>query len=182
MKRYELQFRLSCYVQKQESNSFICSKVHDLLGLDHVCGRDDDRSFVFVGGAPLSDSTYEYFRSIDVLLGGTYGTTELTGPLTNNIPGPSHRPGTVGRIGFGALTRLEEADEDGVGEIVCGSRNVFMGYHKDEKKTKESFTKDLWFKTGDQVKNHDAPSKFLIRCSIVILLYGSRASSTRTPS
>ena len=30
-------------------------------------------------------------------------------------------------------------NEDGIGEIATRSRNVFMGYHKDEAKTKEAF-------------------------------------------
>ena len=30
-------------------------------------------------------------------------------------------------------------DEDGIGEIGVRSRNVFMGYHKDQAKTEESF-------------------------------------------
>ncbi len=42
--------------------------MHSALGLDGVCGRDDDRSFVCVGGAPLSDATYRYFKSLDVLV------------------------------------------------------------------------------------------------------------------
>ncbi len=83
-------------------DNFYILKVHSLLGLDSVCGSDGDRSFVFVGGAPLSTSTYEYFRSIDVLLCETYGTTELTGPVTNSTPGRWHRPGTVGKPGVGA--------------------------------------------------------------------------------
>ena len=39
---------------------------------------------------------------------------------------------------------------EGVGEIVCGSRNVFMGYHRDPDKTREAFTEDSWYRTGDQ--------------------------------
>ena len=39
-------------------------------------------------------------------------------------------------------------DEDGVGEVAIRSRNVFMGYHKDQMRTEETFQDD-WFKTGD---------------------------------
>ena len=38
---------------------------------------------------------------------------------------------------------------DGVGEICTSSRNVFMGYHNDETKTKEAFEDGHWFRSGD---------------------------------
>ncbi len=63
--------------------------------------------------------------------------------------GPGNRPGTVGRGGQGAIIRILDGDADGVGEVACRARNVFMGYHKDEEKTREAFTEDDWYRTGD---------------------------------
>ena len=87
-----------------------------------------------------------------------YGATETTAPVTNNLPGEGwHREGSVGRSGNGALNELllgPDPDSSGVGEIVCGSRNVFMGYHRDGRKTAEAFTEDAWYRTGDQVRGH----------------------------
>ena len=65
------------------------------------------------------------------------------------------RPGTVGRLGPGARTKIFEAtagsghSDGGMGEVCCRARNVFMGYHRDEAKTREAFTEDGWFRTGD---------------------------------
>lgn len=127
------------------------SKIHAALGLDNVCGLDEKgKGFIMVGGAPLPTTTYEYFRSLDIILCNSYGATETTCPITANLQGTMHRPGTVGKRGTGAWSDINEPDLNGAGEIIAGSRNIFMGYHNDPEKTKESFTENFMFKTGDQ--------------------------------
>ena len=49
----------------------------------------------------------------------------------------------------GVYNKILNPDEKGFGEIATRSRNVFMGYHNDEVKTKEAFDPDGWFKSGD---------------------------------
>ncbi len=56
----------------------------------------------------------------------------------------------MGKTGNGAFNKLINVDSNGVGEIACGARSNFMGYHKDPDKTRDSFTEDFWFRTGDQ--------------------------------
>jgi len=45
--------------------------------------------------------------------------------------------------------KIHEPDSSGIGEVAVNSRNVFMGYLDAEEKTKEAFTEDGWFLTGD---------------------------------
>ncbi len=52
-------------------------------------------------------------------------------------------------MGIGVGFKIINPDSEGMGEIVCRSRNVFMGYHKEEAKTKETFTEDNWLLSGD---------------------------------
>ena len=59
------------------------------------------------------------------------------------------RPGTVGKNYCGTVSKTDSADGISSGEIIQNSRVLFMGYHKEEAKTKETFTEDLWFRTGD---------------------------------
>ncbi len=58
-------------------------------------------------------------------------------------------------MGIGVGFQIMNPDKDGLGEIACRSRNIFMGYHKDEAKTKETFTEDNWMLSGDLGKLDD---------------------------
>jgi acyl-[acyl-carrier-protein]-phospholipid O-acyltransferase/long-chain-fatty-acid--[acyl-carrier-protein] ligase len=94
-----------------------------------------------------------------------YGLTE-TSPATNvNLPTPqetvgSHtlsaqRDGSVGQLLPGIAIRLIDAvteapvplDKPGI--IVLKGPNIFPGYLRDEKRTKEVLSADGWFRTGD---------------------------------
>jgi acyl-[acyl-carrier-protein]-phospholipid O-acyltransferase/long-chain-fatty-acid--[acyl-carrier-protein] ligase len=94
-----------------------------------------------------------------------YGLTE-TSPATNiNMPDPfeennSHRlparsNGTVGQLLPGITIRLIDATTDKAvpldkpGIIILKGANIFPGYLRDEKRTKEVLSDDGWFRTGD---------------------------------
>src|SRR5437762_11106954 len=72
-----------------------------------------------------------------------YGLTETSSSLSVNDP-DDFRFGTVGRAVPGCEVRL--ADD---GEILVRSDTVFAGYYKDPAATREAFTDDGWFRTGD---------------------------------
>ena len=100
---------------------------------------------VFVcGSAPLPPALFERCAK---LLGQPpverYGITEGGIVVTNSYHG-ARRPGRVGYPFPGVDVKLGEH-----GEILLKGGQVFKGYWRNPEATKEAFTPDGWFKTGD---------------------------------
>jgi long-chain acyl-CoA synthetase len=99
--------------------------------------------FCLSGGAGLKREVKDFFYSCGLLLVEGYGLTETSPTLTLNRP-DAFRFDTVGKALPSVELRLAED-----GEILARGANVFGGYHKDPDATREAFTDDGWFKTGD---------------------------------
>ena len=119
----------------------VFSKVKAALGLDKA-------RLIGVGAAPMSRETFDYFLSLDVFLLECYGMSETSGPQTGNKPG-SHFIGTVGQTMTGCVTKINDPDPDGKGEVCMNSRNVMMGYLFNPEKTAEAVDADGWMHSGD---------------------------------
>lgn len=109
------------------------------------------------GSAPLLIETFnEWAGRTGHTIVERYGMSE-TSILTSNpyrAEDGERRGGTVGRPlpGVGLRVRDEQGRECPVGEvggIEVKGPNVFAGYWRMPEKTKEEFTADGWFKTGD---------------------------------
>jgi len=105
------------------------------------------------GSAPLLPETFHAWqqRTGHTIL-ERYGMSE-TVMLTSNPYDPAdgeRRAGTVGRPLPGVDLRIASPDPDsGNGGIEVRGPNVFAGYWRLPEKTKEEFTADGWFRTGD---------------------------------
>jgi len=95
------------------------------------------------GGAALSERLSHFFRGIGVTVLEGYGLTETTAAATVNRP-DRNKIGTVGLPLPGVGIKIAED-----GEILISGKNVFPGYWRNEAATKEVFTGDGWFATGD---------------------------------
>ncbi|MCX6560573.1 MAG: long-chain fatty acid--CoA ligase [Candidatus Aminicenantes bacterium] len=99
--------------------------------------------FFVSGGAPLSKDIAEFFHAIGLFILEGYGLTE-TSPLISINTFEKLRFGSVGPVAPGVEVRIA-AD----GEILVKGPNVMKGYYKKPAETRDVFTADGWFKTGD---------------------------------
>ncbi len=105
--------------------------------------------FLGIGGAKLHHDTEEflYISKFPYAIG--YGLTETAPVLAGAVPGNT-RIGSTGPMAKGLKVRLENINpETGQGEVVVKTPCAMMGYYKNEEATKEVFTPDGWFRTGD---------------------------------
>ncbi len=99
--------------------------------------------FCIAGGAALSDEIYLIFTGAGISIMQGYGLTETSPVVTSNTP-MGMRLGTVGKPIRNVEIRLAED-----GEIEVSGANVMLGYYNKPEATREVFTFDGWFKTGD---------------------------------
>jgi len=106
------------------------------------------------GSAPLLAETFAEFESrTGHAILERYGMTE-TGMITSNPLDGVRAAGTVGRPLHGVSVRITAEDGNvcgpgSVGAVEVRGPNVFAGYWQMPDKTREEFTADGWFRTGD---------------------------------
>jgi malonyl-CoA/methylmalonyl-CoA synthetase len=106
------------------------------------------------GSAPLLPETFDAFRGrTGQAILERYGMTE-TGMITSNPLDGARAAGTVGRPLPGIAVRIvddhDDACESGtIGNVQVRGPNVFAGYWRMPERTREEFTADGWFRTGD---------------------------------
>ena len=108
------------------------------------------------GGAALDPDLAAKLEAVGWQVAIGYGLTETSPLLSINVPN-AYRRGSVGKPFPGVEIRIDPSavEEQGlrnertVGEIVVHGPNVFAGYRNLPEQTKQAFTSDGWFRTGD---------------------------------
>ena len=103
---------------------------------------------VVCGGAPLRDDLIKFFDSLGVNIVNGYGITECAPVISTNSTAWK-KIGSVGKIIPVCNVRIANPDNEGYGEVQVQGDIVMLGYYKDQKSTKATFSEDGWFKTGD---------------------------------
>jgi long-chain acyl-CoA synthetase len=117
------------------ADRLVFAKIRETLGFD-------DLLVCISGSAAISPEILRFFYGIGIEILEGYGLTETTAPATFNRPGHA-RFGTVGLPLPGVEVKLAQD-----GEVLVKGSNVFGGYFKDDKATKETL-EDGWLRTGD---------------------------------
>ena len=105
--------------------------------------------FLGIGGAKLDGGAEKFLLEAKVPYAIGYGLTE-TAPLLAGAAPSQVRLGSTGPQAPGVQLRLENINPDTrQGEVVALTPSVMLGYFKNPEATKEVFTSDGWFRTGD---------------------------------
>ena len=99
--------------------------------------------FCITGGAALSDDIYLIFTGAGISIMQGYGLTETSPVVSSNNP-VDVRVGTVGKPIRNNKVRIAND-----GEIEVSGPGVMLGYYHKEAATRDAFTEDGWFRTGD---------------------------------
>ena len=102
---------------------------------------------LIVGAAPIKPETIETFLTLGITTYQGYGLTE-TSPLIAGNNDFYMNPNAVGLPIHGVEIKIENPNDEGVGEIVAKGDNVMLGYYNDEEATAHVM-RGGYFHTGD---------------------------------
>ena len=103
---------------------------------------------VISGAASLDKEVARAFNEMGIELVQGYGLTE-TSPVITVENDKYIKYGSVGFPLIDVEVKIEDPDENGIGEIKTRGPIVMLGYYEMEDETKEVLTDDGWFYTGD---------------------------------
>ena len=128
---------LPLHLEYEMLNKTVFSLVRKELGLENA-------HFFPTAGATVSKHVEEFVHSIGINMVVGYGLTESLATVSCNHLGD---PWTVGSVGIpieGISVRISDD-----GEVLLKGPTITRGYYNREDITRESFTEDGYFKTGD---------------------------------
>lgn len=134
-------------MEKRESPSLLLSLKHSLadkLVFSKLRAFFGGRLRACItGGAALPDDIFLIFTGAGITIMQGYGLTETSPVISSNNP-YAVKLGTVGRPIHN--TRIRIASD---GEVEVTGPGVMLGYYNKPEATRDVFTEDGWFKTGD---------------------------------
>ena len=108
--------------------------------------------FVISGASAIDKNVAEGFNNFGILTVQGYGLTE-TAPVLSAENEKTMRLGSVGIPMYSVDIKIDNPDENGIGEIVAKGPNVMLGYYENEEATNDVIKIDeegnRWFHTGD---------------------------------
>ena len=128
---------LALHLEYEMLNKTVFSLVRKELGLEHA-------HFFPTAGATVNPKVEEFVHSIGINMVVGYGLTESLATVSCNHLG---EPFTVGGVGIPIEgISIKISDE---GEVLLKGPTITIGYYNRDDLTKEAFTEDGYFKTGD---------------------------------
>lgn len=127
--------------------------------------------FFGIGGSKVDPVVERFLKEAKFPYAIGYGLTETSPMSAGSAPQGTFLQG-VGPTMEGVEIKINEPDKTGQGEIWIKGPNVMKGYYKKPELTKEVFTEDGWFKTGD-LGSFDKKGRLSIRGRIKTMILGA---------
>lgn len=104
---------------------------------------------VIIGGAAFNKEVEAFFKRMNFPFTVGYGMTECA-PIITYDDWKDEKLYSCGKAAPNMEVRIDSSDPSKVpGEIQVKGANVFLGYYKNDDATRDVFTDDGWFRTGD---------------------------------
>jgi len=108
--------------------------------------------FIISGASALDKNVAEGFNNLGILTVQGYGLTE-TSPVLSAENEKTMKLGSVGIPMYSVDIKIDNPDENGIGEITAKGPNLMLGYYENEEATNDVIKVDKegnrWFHTGD---------------------------------
>ena len=115
-------------------------EVHESLG--------PTLKLVVTGGAALDPETEKGFNDLGFDVEQGYGLTETAPVIAAETP-KCRRLGSIGKKFPSVEVKIDDPDEEGIGELMAKGPSIMLGYYENEEATKSALESDGWFHTGD---------------------------------
>ena len=103
---------------------------------------------VVTGGAALDSETEKGFNDLGFDVEQGYGLTETAPVIAAETP-KCRRLGSIGKKFPSVEVKIDNPDEEGIGELMAKGSSIMLGYYENEEATKAALDDDGWFHTGD---------------------------------
>ena len=124
---------------------------------------------IICGGAAGAAAWRHKFEELGVRILNGYGMTECSPVIAFTASEDQHDEGLM-RVIDGCSVRINEPDEEGIGEVLVQGDNVMQGYYKMPEVTRETLH-DNWLHTGDLGRlNHEGLLSIVGRKKNILVL------------
>ena len=121
----------------------VFKEIHDNLG---------GKVRLFVAGVAALDSEAEKgFNELGLKMYQGYGLTESS-PVIAAEDDKNTRLGSIGKAFPSLDVKIDNPNEEGVGELLAKGPSIMLGYYNNEEATKETIDEEGWLHTGDLAK------------------------------
>jgi len=124
-------------------------------------GMGGKMRYLISGGSALSEKVQKDLHGLGFTVLEGYGLTESSPVLTVARPGNKLLRGSVGKPLPGVEVRIDNPDDNGVGEVLARGQNVMLGYYNNEEAT-DAVLQDRWLRTGDLGRIDDDGNLFIV--------------------